>query len=461
MLGYVIGGLAAWAATRKPTKRARARIGQARSRAQIMADPLASVDEVASLAKDNPLDALNHPNCPADLWWQLAARYPVEALQSPAGTLFLLEDPTKWQTMEEIHIGNWIARYVATLREGAQRLFATDCAERALPVFAKKFANDHRLEHAIQVARAYALEEAGKKNLAEALAAAKESETIAIQKYASRKLEGNFFFRSGRTTTTYDHAYHPAVMAASAVSQTVYPEVSARASASDAAIAIAEDAEDKVTDVTSYAVVRNQTYKQERAWQWRRLLEYLAIQDRRLLRQMNYQKIMRQVVANAAREAYYGPEVDRRNAQEAAIQKAIEQARAGAAQVAQVMSTPEASSLPSWFGWGLVGIGATTAAIVVGPEILAAAGIVDGMSLLEVLAAAGDSATEITAVAQESGVTTVSLAQLADALESDQALAELSGGSAFLEGLLAKLEANGLTVDLEDVVAATMRGGAP
>ena len=64
----------------------------------ILADPCATYDELTWLRTKGGFgrDVLGHPNCPPDHWWELAVFYPMEALTSTAGALFLLESPERW-----------------------------------------------------------------------------------------------------------------------------------------------------------------------------------------------------------------------------------------------------------------------------------------------------------------------------------------------------------------------------
>ncbi len=68
----------------------------ARKIEEIKADPMATAEEVQSLAIFEKVSALAHPNCPAALWWELAAEYPVEAQASVLYPMLTLESPGQW-----------------------------------------------------------------------------------------------------------------------------------------------------------------------------------------------------------------------------------------------------------------------------------------------------------------------------------------------------------------------------
>ena len=105
---------------------------------------MGTAEEVATLSKRSPLKAVVHPNCPPELWWKLAARYPFEAMQNPAYELFLVEEPVRWVDLERDNLDDWLdlylegARSKLTVRADKQR-FSADCAAHVLPIFEKKY----------------------------------------------------------------------------------------------------------------------------------------------------------------------------------------------------------------------------------------------------------------------------------------------------------------------------------
>lgn len=56
-----------------------------------MNDPQATATEIQAISVKSPKDALMHPNCPVDLWWNLAVKYPALAIKSTAYDLMTLE----------------------------------------------------------------------------------------------------------------------------------------------------------------------------------------------------------------------------------------------------------------------------------------------------------------------------------------------------------------------------------
>jgi len=155
------------------------RVG-ARLPAEIIADPQASEDEVRQLPG---LSALAHPNCPTELWWQLAASYPIEAMESPAYDLMTLDTPERWTQMESTgwvkHL--WFTRYGERLSEPQRRLLAADLAEHVLPLFEQRRPKDKRPRKAIEAARAYARGTLAKKGMQGASVDASVAESVARQ----------------------------------------------------------------------------------------------------------------------------------------------------------------------------------------------------------------------------------------------------------------------------------------
>ncbi len=137
----------------------------ARDRAEILADPKATDEEIFALSEVDPVAAISHPNCPTDIWWHLAVEYPLEAEESILFPMFRLEDPARWVALEESNFSYWMSLYIRGERrpkgkkpeyDRMLRLFAADCASRALPVFEAVRPGDIRPRWAIEEAYAYA-----------------------------------------------------------------------------------------------------------------------------------------------------------------------------------------------------------------------------------------------------------------------------------------------------------------
>jgi hypothetical protein len=105
------------------------------------------------------------PECPVDVWWDLAREYPIEAMQSVLYPLLILEEPDRWQALELANAEKWAKRHCDRLSAKEGRLFAADCAEHALFRFEEEYPSDDRPRHAIEIARSYAKKTATKSQL--------------------------------------------------------------------------------------------------------------------------------------------------------------------------------------------------------------------------------------------------------------------------------------------------------
>jgi len=225
-----------------------------RSFDEIKADPMATVAEITALSNRFPGDGLRHPNCPAHIWWPLAATGMYWALLSPAGPLFILEDPARWERLELDEAESHIRWHLKQMKGRAQRLFAADCAEHVLHFFTEICPANTRLQEAIAMARTYAAGRCSKQALMQASNRVYE---------ARAKVQG----------------YLLAMRAADAV----------RFAAGESNISAAKDASEIAADVigehassnapkSNYGqrdVMRIEGKKRELRWQWHRLLDYL------------------------------------------------------------------------------------------------------------------------------------------------------------------------------------------
>ena len=204
---------------------------------RIMADPKASREELLWLAKKSPLDALHHPNSPADLWWDLVPMHPLAAMDSVLYGMMTLEEPGRWEEIQQTHLGAWIGFYCARLSLRQSHLYGAECAERVLPFFHERYPNDARPREAIRIRRLFA----------EGLATREQWEAAS---YAADESAG----------------------------ECMSPE------ASTAARATAWGLADEVAQAASMAMAKatfgpslpwNDAVEAEHRWQWNRLLQYI------------------------------------------------------------------------------------------------------------------------------------------------------------------------------------------
>ena len=149
-------------------------------------------------------------------------------------------------------------------------------------------------------------------------------------------------------------------------------------------------------------------------------------------RQALYEAILKQVSLNAAemhanafRESYYGSETPQyKGSMDRKIKAAVQQAQNSALQIATVMASEEAATIPEYIGYGLIAGAATIAAVVILPELLVGAGIMEaGMTMAEAVALAGEAADAAIAAAELGGTEALTLDTEAFALW-EEALAE-------------------------------------
>ena len=116
----------------------------------IVANPLATPAEIATLDK---VDAIQHPNCPCELWWELAAQFPMLGPQTVAGQLFLLEAPDRWTALEEKMLDLWINTVCKHLPKEQRHLLAADAMERVLWIWERDNPSDKTVRAAMAIRR--------------------------------------------------------------------------------------------------------------------------------------------------------------------------------------------------------------------------------------------------------------------------------------------------------------------
>ncbi len=147
---------------------------------EVVLDPLASYEEIDRLRDLNPFAAIQHPNCPQDIWWYLARSHPREARSSVLFALFALEEPGRWQRLEEACAENWTMNFMHdNLSIDRRRLFVIEMIEEWLPAFEEERPGDVRPREAVTAHRRWVHYDFGlldlQKAQAASLAAAKEA----------------------------------------------------------------------------------------------------------------------------------------------------------------------------------------------------------------------------------------------------------------------------------------------
>ncbi len=192
---------------------------------------------------------LADPECPTDLWWELAAKHPLEAQASVLYPLLTLEAPERWARLESNNVETWLHAAIKQLAADtsqrlAHQLFAADCIERVLPIYEREYPHDVRVRNAIQVRRLFAQ---GLASFDEWTAAQQEAWRATDNATGTRRQVG----------ATRDG---PAEWAASAAGHSEAKEAIHAA-------CIASSGND--------TIIKDADWVRERSWQWQRIQLYL------------------------------------------------------------------------------------------------------------------------------------------------------------------------------------------
>jgi hypothetical protein len=228
----------------------------------IINDPQASAEELEYLARIGPPSALNHPNCPVDMWWKLAKSFPLVAISSPLYELNILAEPEKWESLEQVNAVDWLGKYRVNLSNNNMRHFAADCAMRVLSVFEKQFPDNKFPRQAIETARAWGDRRLGKKQ--------QRIHDAAVAVYDVREVTGESYYLSN------DVRY--AAIAAADTLLTPPSAVMSVAKAAQNAAYFAAMTQQALNNANGGA--GRKAMRAEQVWQWRRLIEHLRDQKK-------------------------------------------------------------------------------------------------------------------------------------------------------------------------------------
>lgn len=240
------------------------RVG-ARSKEEVMADPLATAEETRKLP---PLEAMAHPNCPREMWWGLAVDHPLEAPSTILYDLLTLEEPGRWEEQERVYAQPRTMQWARELPPVQGRLFAADCAEHVLPLFTRRYPSDYSLWDAIAFVRLNAKGKKLPQKKADAIAAT----LIAAQKTAQQ--DHNIESRE-RTDFIARRDARVAYLVACAVVSVLLERdplgygVNVLTCTQDAAGGAAE------TAIKGSYKQCTEALRTEAVWQWHRLIEYI------------------------------------------------------------------------------------------------------------------------------------------------------------------------------------------
>ena len=219
---------------------------------RIRANPLASAAALRWLSEEDPRAALQHPNCPVELWWEIAAQHPIVAQESVLYPLLTLERPECWIELEKMHIDAWINHFCDLLSGQEELLLGAEYAERVLPIFERECPNEARPRTAISARRRFAEGKAIEREWTNARIAAQQVNVLypCPSRHAARQ---------AAVATSRISAWAIAQEASEAVAMNTLPD----------ALKIENETwhGNEICEAATYA---------EKQWQWRRLQQYLT-----------------------------------------------------------------------------------------------------------------------------------------------------------------------------------------
>lgn len=107
--------------------------------AEIVSDPSATEAEIRRMALSFPAYAVDHPNCPSDLWWEHAARHPLTAMRSPLFGILTLEDPSRWLKLQSRHFDWWFESEWEGLSSADMEQLEVDLVQHALDAYHRPY----------------------------------------------------------------------------------------------------------------------------------------------------------------------------------------------------------------------------------------------------------------------------------------------------------------------------------
>lgn len=335
-------------------------------------NPTIPAVELERRVEEDPRVLMN-PNIDPQVLVNYAALYPFYVEQNPALVLLQLEDPPLAYELRGLCNEGWIDRVWPTLSHANQRMLAFAFAARVLPYFEKKWPNDRVPRTTLEMVARFMEGSITEKDL--------------FAQYLKAKQVPDKMSPYGSYAAAYNAAEASAHAAACGYAQEMMFETAA--SARFAVLGT-------IPEEVEYAAKRREISNEVLEWQAnqvRAMYERERINNRR---SELYAKVQAELEANAKRHAKT----------KADALKAVEQAKAGTAKIAEIMATQDTTDWSTWIGLGLVGVGAVTVAILIGPELLLAAGIAEGASAVW---SGAEAAAQVIATAEASGVSTVSV----------------------------------------------------
>jgi len=411
----------------------------------IAADPQASKAELYELADEygdtGQIAAVRHPNIEPDLFFTLAALWPLEAKSNPSFKLLIAFEPDRWQRLVSEHVAEWIDTQLEVHPQLVDK-FMVWCLSRALSVVEPytKLKSSRRILANIQ-------------NVIDVMKSGKygDKARAALDKVQGEDDPLDNAEEPGSAITKLELAAYYAML--DYLGMLDDDETARAAGISARSIAYVEGWRYAVQQGLEFrffqeeegvdGVIKNADETEEAA-QWEHLQHLIKYQDTL--------ELVTEAYKNRFRESYYGPEAKREKAVQLQINKSIKQMQANTKQIVNIMNRVEESGLawPDYLAIGLVVGG--VALVVLAPELFIVSGVAEasGMFAFRATAAASIVADEIALLSARAAVSTVTI-------EFNKAVALTAAQSIFVKELAVKLAQSNVTVDLAKTVEAVVK----
>jgi hypothetical protein len=107
------------------------------------------------LIHSNPRQAVKCPDLAGNVWVNLAATYPLEALQNPSLPMYALQEPSwAWARLEAVQSEAWIFKFLHKGYKDYQQVWAAECLERVLPFYTEHCPTEGSIPLVVQLRKA-------------------------------------------------------------------------------------------------------------------------------------------------------------------------------------------------------------------------------------------------------------------------------------------------------------------
>lgn len=448
-------GTALLLAPRDPSRR---RVGQAGGSPDepgyyedIAANPSASASEIEQLAEVMPEAAILHPNCPPEVWWPLAEKYPLLAIQSPMFPILTLESPDRWIDLEREKASDWIEDWIVKNMDTAAgwkyRRKIADMTSDILYSYNNMVYEDINREDSFK-------DYTG--NI-EQLMNALGGKVNPVNKRKLNKLLDEFHSQNNSAQYMYEtnpkdqydaeralYVFSNAASGSKYIAKN-YAEFKALV---ETQLSLPEDYYDEDGQAAREMSDEEEQYREVQYTEaivaaWRLLVQTLNLNK--------FDTVFNQIrlgYLTKFRENFYGAEADRRNEIDKKIKKATASMERSTKEIVEILNRPETTDWPTWVTLGVVVGG--VALVVLAPELF----VVEAVWAAETgaLTTAANIAHKIALMARTAEISeaTIALGAAAKTITPEQ--------SKFLKELAVKLAQEGVkVVQSSDIISKITR----